>query len=67
MFKYAAEHNGIDTLADYAMDIGPDTRKVTNPARVAARKTVAGAEAELVAAERARYPSCWPGRAPPSR
>jgi hypothetical protein len=33
MFEYAAAHNGIDTLADYAMDIGPDTRKVANPAR----------------------------------
>jgi hypothetical protein len=45
MFKYAAEHNGIDALADYGMDIGPDTRKVTNPARTAARKAVAAAEA----------------------
>jgi hypothetical protein len=53
MFKYAAEHNGIDTLADYVMNLGPDTRKVTNPARVAARKAVAQAQAELVAAERA--------------
>ncbi len=53
MFKYAAAHNGIDALADYTMDIGPDTRKVTNPARVAARKAVAAAQAELVAAERA--------------
>jgi transposase len=53
MFKYAAEHNGIDALADYRMDIGPDTRMVTNPARVAARKQVAAAEAELAAAERA--------------
>jgi hypothetical protein len=35
------------------MDIGPDTRMVTNPARVAARKAVAAAQAELVAAERA--------------
>ena len=34
MFKYASQHNGIDTLADYAMEIGPDTRKVTNPARL---------------------------------
>ena len=33
MFKYAAAHNGIDALADYGMDIGPDTRKVPNPAR----------------------------------
>jgi transposase len=53
MFKYAAEHNGIDALADYAMDIGPDTRKVTNPARTSARKTVAAAQAELATAERA--------------
>jgi transposase len=53
MFKYASAHNGIDTLADYAMDIGPDTRTVANPARTAARKQVAAAEADLIAAERA--------------
>jgi len=53
MFKYASEHNGIDALACYAMDIGPDTPMVANPARVAARKPVKTAEAELVAAERA--------------
>ncbi len=53
MFKYAAAHNGIDTLADYGMDIGPDTRKVKNPARVAAKKTVAAADGELATAERA--------------
>jgi hypothetical protein len=53
MFKYAAAHNGIDTLADYLMDLGADTRKVSNPARVAARKIVTAAEADLVAAERA--------------
>jgi len=35
------------------MDIGPDTRKVTNPARTAARKQVATAQCELIAAERA--------------
>src|SRR5450756_3123315 len=52
MFKYAAAHNGIDTLADYAMDIGPDTRKVKNPVRVAARKTAAAA-AELATGQRA--------------
>ena len=50
---YAAAHNGIDTLADYLMDIGPDQRMVTNPARTAARAAVAAAEAALVAAERA--------------
>jgi hypothetical protein len=53
MFKYASAHNGIDTLADYLTDIGPDTRTVTNPARVAARKAVAEAQAALVPAERA--------------
>ncbi|MEV8183411.1 putative transposase [Specibacter sp. NPDC078692] len=52
MFKYASEHNGIDTLADYAMDIDTDTRKVANPARVAARKTVKTAETALADAER---------------
>ncbi len=40
MFKYAAEHNGIDALADYGMDIDTDTRLVTNPARTAARAIV---------------------------
>ena len=52
-FKYASAHNGIDALADYGMDIGPDQRMVTNPARTQARKTVTAAEAELAAAERA--------------
>src|ERR1019366_7116524 len=51
MFKYAAEHNGIDALADYGMDISPDIRKVTNPARTAARKRVADAQEELATAE----------------
>jgi hypothetical protein len=53
MFKYAAEHNGIDALACYGMDIGLDTRMVANPARVAGRKQVKAAEAELATAERA--------------
>jgi hypothetical protein len=53
MFKYAAQHNGIDTLADYRMDLDTDTRMVTNPDRVAARKAVAKAQADLVTAERA--------------
>jgi len=52
-FKYAAQHNGIDALASYGMDIGPDTRKVTNPARTTARKTLAAAQDELATAERA--------------
>ena len=66
MFKYAVAHNGIDTLADYAMDIGPDTRKVTNPARTAARKKVNQAEADLVAAERA-LPQMLAGPATPKQ
>jgi len=66
MFKYAAEHNGIDTLADYAMDLGPDTRMVTNPARVAARKRVAAAQADLVTAERA-LPQLLAGPATPKQ
>ena len=53
IFKYAAAHNGIDALAGYGMDIGPDTRKVTSPARTAARKKVADAQEELATAERA--------------
>lgn len=53
MFKYASQHNGIDALADYRMDIEPDHRKVKNPARVAARKHLGAAEADLAAAERA--------------
>jgi hypothetical protein len=53
MFKYAAAHNGIDTLADYLMDIAPDDRQVTNPARTAARNAVTRAEADLATAERA--------------
>ena len=35
------------------MDIGPDTRNVTNPARTAARKTLATAQDELATVERA--------------
>jgi hypothetical protein len=53
VFKYASEHNGIDSLADYSMDIGPDDRMVNNPARDAARKVLAVAEAALADAERA--------------
>lgn len=54
MFKYASEHNGIDALACYDMDIAPDPRMVKNPARAGARTVVKTAEVELVAAERAR-------------
>ncbi|MGV1009509.1 MAG: putative transposase, partial [Dermatophilaceae bacterium] len=66
MFKYASEHNGIDALADYRMDITPDTRMVANPARVAARKQVKDAENELAAAERA-LPQLLNGEATPKQ
>jgi transposase len=52
-FKYLSAHHGIDSLADYHADINPDTTKITNPARVAARQHLAAAEAELARAERA--------------
>jgi transposase len=66
MFKYASAHNGIDALADYAMDIGPDTRMVPNPARAAAREKVKAAAAELAAAERA-LPQLLAGDDTPAR
>jgi len=53
LFKYAAEHHGINALADYTMDITTNTAMVTNPARTQARAQVAAAEASLVTAERA--------------
>jgi len=53
LVKYAAEHHGINALADYTMDIATNTAKVSNPARVTARKQVAAAEAALATAERA--------------
>jgi hypothetical protein len=53
VFKYASAHHGIDSLADYRTDIVTDDRRVTNPARVAAKKVLAEAEAALAAAERA--------------
>ena len=67
MFKYAVEHNGIDRLADYYMNLGPDTRRVTNPARVAARTTVNAAEAHLIAAERALAQMLTGGATPKQR
>ena len=52
MLELAYQSNGIDALADYQMDTGPDTRMVANPARVAARTQVKAAEAELAAVDR---------------
>lgn len=53
LFKYAAAHHGINTLADYTMDLTTNTAKVANPARKAARTKVAAAATALAAAERA--------------
>lgn len=52
-FKYASEHNGIDSIASYLVDQGPDETKVANPTRKAARAEVAAAESALAGAERA--------------
>lgn len=52
-FKYLTEHQGIDALCDYTMTVGPDTAKVTNPARTAATATLRSAEASFATAERA--------------
>jgi len=52
-FKYLSAHNGIDSLADYRMDIGPDGARVPNPARRVARQGVSDATEGLAAAERA--------------
>jgi transposase len=63
LFKYASSHNGIDSIASYLMDVGPDDRLVANPLRKAARARVAAAEATLATAERALAQSlCDPGR-----
>ena len=53
LFKYAAEHHGIDVLADYTMDLSANTAKFPNPARLKAGQHVAEARARLVDAERA--------------
>jgi len=53
LFKYAAAHNGIDSISSYLMETGPDERVVANPARRAQRERLAAAEAALASAERA--------------
>jgi len=52
-FKYAAEHQGIDALADYIAAIEVNTRPVDNPARRQANTTVKARHSELAEAERA--------------
>ncbi len=52
-FKYLEDHHGIHWLCDYHMDLAPDTTKVTNPARTAAKEAVATAERTLAGLESA--------------
>lgn len=53
LFKYAAAHNGIDSLCDYRMNLIGDQRLVANPRRVAARATLRSLQAEQAATEQA--------------
>jgi len=52
-FKDLSAHHGIDWLCDYTADLIPDTTPVANPARTAAKKTLAAAQDEHAAAGRA--------------
>ena len=52
-FKYLEEHHNIGALCEHTMNIGPDTRRVDNPARANARADVTAAETALADAERA--------------
>lgn len=49
-FKNASAHNGIDSIASYLVDQGPDLSMVANPRRKAARAEVTSAESALAAA-----------------
>lgn len=51
LFKYAEAHNGIDSIASYAMELVTDNRTVKNPVREQAKAVLAKAQAELAAAE----------------
>ena len=53
LFKYASQHNGIDSISSYLMDIGPDDRRVDNPERKKLLAEVRKAESTLADAERA--------------
>jgi hypothetical protein len=52
-FKYASEHHGIDTLADYIAGIEVNTRLIDNPARKQANAQMKARKTELADAERA--------------
>ncbi|MGH9057074.1 MAG: putative transposase [Acidimicrobiales bacterium] len=53
LFKYAAEHNGINSIASYAMDHIRDDRKTANPRRKELKELSAAAATALSDAERA--------------
>jgi transposase len=52
-FKYLEEHHGIHWLCDYRVELSPDTSKVANPQRTAARAGLTAAEAAVTSTERA--------------
>ena len=51
LFKYAEAHNGIDSIASYAMELVADDRSVKNPVREQAKAVLATAQADLAQAE----------------
>jgi hypothetical protein len=51
VFKYAAEHYGIDALGDYIAEIETNTRLIDNPARKTANAAVKTLKTELGEAE----------------
>ena len=51
--KYVEDHHGVHWLCSYDMDEEEDTSMVSNPERVARRKTLSEAKAALEAAQRA--------------
>ena len=53
LFKYAAAHNGIDSIASYLMDSALDDRSVENPERKQRRETAKAAESALATAQSA--------------
>jgi hypothetical protein len=51
VFKYAAQHYGIDALGDYIAEIETNTRPIDNPARTTANTQVKTLKTELAEAE----------------
>jgi hypothetical protein len=55
--NYVEDHHGVHWLSSYDMEVSPDARLVANPARKAARASVAAASTALAEAEREPRPS----------